>query len=240
MAVAGTTFESAARSFAGLVRRIPDDAWDGPGLGDWDLRSLVGHASRSLITVSTYLQTSAEREDVATPQDYYAWIGRLHVDRRSRGHRRTRQAGGPRPRRRPRRRRRRTRRAGHWASWKPRATRSSRSSAASASGCTPICRPGSSSWPCTAWISHGRPGFRSNCPPMCWTRPPYWQPGSASQTGRGDTLLMSLTGRETLPPASRSYDAMSSCRMRWSIVIDHPQPRRSPWQSKFSPQCCPT
>ena len=73
MAVAGTTFESAARSFAGLVRRIPDVAWEGPGLGDWDLRALVGHASRSLITVSTYLQTSAEREDIATPQQYYAW-----------------------------------------------------------------------------------------------------------------------------------------------------------------------
>jgi hypothetical protein len=35
---------------------------------------LVGHASRSLITVSTYLETSAEHEDVATPQDYYAGI----------------------------------------------------------------------------------------------------------------------------------------------------------------------
>lgn len=69
-----TTFESAARAFAGLVRRIPEDAWDGPGLGDWDLRALVGHASRSLVTVSTYLQTSAEREDVATPQEYYARI----------------------------------------------------------------------------------------------------------------------------------------------------------------------
>jgi hypothetical protein len=68
------TFESAARSFAGLVRRIPDDGWAGPGLGDWDLRSLVGHASRSLITVSTYLQTPAEREDVTTPQEYYARI----------------------------------------------------------------------------------------------------------------------------------------------------------------------
>jgi uncharacterized protein (TIGR03083 family) len=68
------TFESAARSFAGLVRRIPDDGWAGPGLGDWDLRSLVGHASRSLITVSTYLQTPADREDVTTPQEYYARI----------------------------------------------------------------------------------------------------------------------------------------------------------------------
>jgi hypothetical protein len=69
-----TTFESAARSFARLVHRIPDDRWNGPGLGEWDLRSLVGHTSRSLITVSTYLQTSAQREDVATPQDYYARI----------------------------------------------------------------------------------------------------------------------------------------------------------------------
>ena len=74
MAATVTTFESAARSFAGLVHRIPADGWDGPGLGEWDMRSLVGHASRSLITVSTYLETSAEHEDVATPQDYYAGI----------------------------------------------------------------------------------------------------------------------------------------------------------------------
>ena len=74
MTATDTTFESAARSFAGLARRIPDTAWDGPGLGDWDLRALVGHASRSLITVSTYLRTCAEREDVATPQAYYVQI----------------------------------------------------------------------------------------------------------------------------------------------------------------------
>ena len=73
MAVSVTNFESAARSFAGLVHRIADDQWDGPGLGEWDLRSLVGHTSRSLITVSTYLQTSADREDVATPHEYYVW-----------------------------------------------------------------------------------------------------------------------------------------------------------------------
>jgi uncharacterized protein (TIGR03083 family) len=67
-------FASAARSFAELVRDIPADAWDGPGLGDWDLRSLVGHASRSLITVSTYLTTSAPHEDITTPQQYYTRI----------------------------------------------------------------------------------------------------------------------------------------------------------------------
>jgi uncharacterized protein (TIGR03083 family) len=68
------TFESAARSFAALVHALPGDRWDGPSLGEWDLRSLVGHASRSLITVSTYLQQPAEREDVTSPQDYYAQI----------------------------------------------------------------------------------------------------------------------------------------------------------------------
>jgi uncharacterized protein (TIGR03083 family) len=67
-------FASAARSFAALVHDIPADRWAGPGLGDWDLRSLVGHASRSLITVSTYLQHAAEREDITTPQEYYVKV----------------------------------------------------------------------------------------------------------------------------------------------------------------------
>jgi uncharacterized protein (TIGR03083 family) len=65
------TFASAAHNFAALVHDIPADRWNGPGLGEWDLRSLVGHGSRSLITVSTYLQQPAEREDIATPQEYY-------------------------------------------------------------------------------------------------------------------------------------------------------------------------
>jgi uncharacterized protein (TIGR03083 family) len=67
-------FTTAAESFAALVHDIPASAWDGPGLGEWDLRSLVGHASRSLITVSTYLQEPAEREDVTSAHDYYAQI----------------------------------------------------------------------------------------------------------------------------------------------------------------------
>lgn len=65
-------FASAARSFAALVRQIPGDAWDGPGLGDWTVRDLVGHTSRSLITVSTYLKTTAPHEDVVSAADYYA------------------------------------------------------------------------------------------------------------------------------------------------------------------------
>ncbi|WP_029113009.1 maleylpyruvate isomerase family mycothiol-dependent enzyme [Mycobacterium sp. URHB0044] len=66
-------FASAARAFAALVHDIPATKWDGPGLGEWDLRSLVGHTSRSLITVSAYLQTTAEREDLAGAVEYYVY-----------------------------------------------------------------------------------------------------------------------------------------------------------------------
>jgi hypothetical protein len=68
------TFAEAARAFAKLVRRIPADSWDGPGLGEWDLRSLVGHTSRSLVTVETYLGRPAEIEDVPSPAAYYVAI----------------------------------------------------------------------------------------------------------------------------------------------------------------------
>lgn len=65
------TFSLAAGAFAALVGRIPNDAWAGPGLGEWDLRSLVGHTSRALITVQTYLERPAEREVVSTPERYF-------------------------------------------------------------------------------------------------------------------------------------------------------------------------
>jgi uncharacterized protein (TIGR03083 family) len=67
-------YASAAGNFAELVRRIPAAAWGGPGLGDWDLRALVGHTSRSLTTVSTYLQTTAAREDVTSAAEYYVKV----------------------------------------------------------------------------------------------------------------------------------------------------------------------
>ena len=50
------------------------DRWDGPGLGEWDLRSLVGHTSRSLITVETYLGQPADVEEVPTAAAYYVAI----------------------------------------------------------------------------------------------------------------------------------------------------------------------
>ena len=71
------TFAEAARTFADLVPRIPEARWGGPGLGEWDLRSLVGHTSRSLVTVETYLNQPADTEDVPTPAAYYLAIADL-------------------------------------------------------------------------------------------------------------------------------------------------------------------
>jgi hypothetical protein len=68
------TFAAAARTLPDLVDRIPSAAWDGPGLGEWSLRSLVGHTSRSLITVLTYLQQPAERVRVPSAAAYYDFV----------------------------------------------------------------------------------------------------------------------------------------------------------------------
>lgn len=64
-------YRAAARGFADLVRRIPADRYDGPGLGDWDLRALVGHTSRSLVTVIEYLDTPATQTEISGPEEYY-------------------------------------------------------------------------------------------------------------------------------------------------------------------------
>lgn len=68
------TFASAAMSFAALVHEIPAGAWGEPGLGEWDVRSLVGHTSRSLTTVRSYLRTTAKRVDITTPEEYYVRV----------------------------------------------------------------------------------------------------------------------------------------------------------------------
>jgi hypothetical protein len=67
-------FLSSAESFVAQVGSLPVDVLAGPGLGDWDLRSLVGHTSRSLVTVETYLDQPADAVEVPTAADYYLLI----------------------------------------------------------------------------------------------------------------------------------------------------------------------
>jgi hypothetical protein len=71
------SYAEAAAAFVELVGAIPAGAWDGPGLGEWDLRSLVGHTSRSLITVEAYLGQPANREEVVSAAAYYAAIANI-------------------------------------------------------------------------------------------------------------------------------------------------------------------
>jgi hypothetical protein len=42
-----------------------------PGLGEWDVRALVGHTSRSLVTVETYLARPASAVEIASAIDYF-------------------------------------------------------------------------------------------------------------------------------------------------------------------------
>ena len=47
------------------------DRWAEPGLGEWDVRALVGHTSRSLLTVEAYLASPAEAAEVPSAADYF-------------------------------------------------------------------------------------------------------------------------------------------------------------------------
>jgi uncharacterized protein (TIGR03083 family) len=67
----------AASSFAALVEQVPDDAWQVPALGSWTVRDLVGHTSRALITVETYLAKPADLPSLAGPVAYYLAAGAI-------------------------------------------------------------------------------------------------------------------------------------------------------------------
>jgi uncharacterized protein (TIGR03083 family) len=72
-------FEEAAHAFVELVGQVRGD-WDRPGLGVWDLRSLVGHAARALVTVTTYLDTPATDEDLTSPAAYLVGSGAVDAE----------------------------------------------------------------------------------------------------------------------------------------------------------------
>src|SRR4051794_22073441 len=63
-------FRDAAEWFVRTAALV-GDRWDHPGLGEWDVRALVGHTSRSLLTVESYLARPAPDVAVPTPDAYY-------------------------------------------------------------------------------------------------------------------------------------------------------------------------
>ncbi len=69
-----TTYAEAVAWWVGLVRRVDTDdsiSWDAPGLGVWTVRDLVGHTSRSLLTVESYLREGPGPEEALSAADYY-------------------------------------------------------------------------------------------------------------------------------------------------------------------------
>ncbi|GAB6986303.1 maleylpyruvate isomerase N-terminal domain-containing protein [Nocardioides pyridinolyticus] len=72
-----TTYDAAATAFLALVEQIPPERYAGPGLGSWDLRALVGHTGRSLVTVAEYLAPRAEQVEAETPAAYFAQVSRI-------------------------------------------------------------------------------------------------------------------------------------------------------------------
>jgi hypothetical protein len=68
------TFLAAADCFVTQAAAVPAGALAGPGLGEWDLRALLGHTSRSLVTVETYLDRPASVVAVPSAAAYYVAI----------------------------------------------------------------------------------------------------------------------------------------------------------------------
>jgi uncharacterized protein (TIGR03083 family) len=70
-------FAEAATAYEALVAAITPGQWAKPGLGEWDLRALVGHTSRSLVTVESYLGQPAATEDLTSPAAYLAAVAKV-------------------------------------------------------------------------------------------------------------------------------------------------------------------
>ena len=64
-------FKQAARFFVDTVQRVAPDQWDAPGLGEWNVRDLVGHTSRSLTNVAQFASQPADEATVHSAAEHY-------------------------------------------------------------------------------------------------------------------------------------------------------------------------
>lgn len=74
-------FDEAASWLAAAAAGVPADAWDRPGLGEWTVRQLVGHAARALVTVEEYLTEPGDGE-TADDDDPLGAAGRYYLGTR--------------------------------------------------------------------------------------------------------------------------------------------------------------
>ena len=66
-------FSQAAAWFTATTAAVVDQ-WDRVALGEWTVRDLVGHTSRALLTVETYLDQPPTAAEVSSPVQYFALV----------------------------------------------------------------------------------------------------------------------------------------------------------------------
>jgi uncharacterized protein (TIGR03083 family) len=64
-------FRRAGDHAVSLVAQVPPDGWGKPALGTWTVRMLVGHISRSFVTVIEYSARPADERQILSAADYY-------------------------------------------------------------------------------------------------------------------------------------------------------------------------
>ena len=69
-------FADAAHWFVGTAALV-GDRWEEPGLGEWDVRALVGHTSRSLLTVEAYLARPTDAVEIGSAVEYFRATGAM-------------------------------------------------------------------------------------------------------------------------------------------------------------------
>lgn len=75
------TFFHSANAFHHLVTRIGEKQWETAALGEWSLRSLVGHTTRAILTVESYLLLDDPGfANVQNAEGYYARVYRELTD----------------------------------------------------------------------------------------------------------------------------------------------------------------
>ncbi len=64
-------FRRAGDHAVSLVAQVAAHDWERPALGTWTVRMLVGHISRSFVTVIEYSARPADERDIPSAADYY-------------------------------------------------------------------------------------------------------------------------------------------------------------------------
>ena len=64
-------YEQAATLFMETVAHVTPEQWEQQALGEWNVRDLVGHTNRALLTVDTYLDNPADTRELQRPVSYF-------------------------------------------------------------------------------------------------------------------------------------------------------------------------